>query len=254
MLGETDPCAVNRRDRAVALKAHADRLCQAVHGICRIHTGAGSACRTYFFLILGKLFNSHLAGCDRSYRFKHGGKASLSPVDPSRQHRSAGYKDRRDINARRCHQKAGDVLVTVGDHDKSVKTVGSCHTLGGIRDQVSCDQGILHSDVSHRDAVANSDRGKYNRHAACHCNAELDSLRDLIEIHMSGYDLIVGADDSDHRASSLLFRIAESIEETSVRCLGDTLFYAVTFHFISFPSLYSSGISREDISRFTTMY
>ena len=109
------------------------------------------------------------------------------------------------------------------------------HALRGVRDQVSCDQGILHADMSHRDTVADSDRGKYYRHAACHRDADPYSFRDLIQIHVSRNDLIVGADDTDHRASSLLLGVAESIEETSVRSLGDSLFNTITFHFIYLP-------------------
>ena len=70
--------------------------------------------------------------------------------------------------------------------------------------------------MTHSDTVAYSDRRENNGHSACHGDAEFDGFRDLIEVHMTGNDLVVGADDTDHRAPSLLFRISERVEETPV--------------------------------------
>ena len=82
--------------------------------------------------------------------------------------------------------------------------------------KVSGHKRILHSDVAHSDAVTYGDRRENNGHTACHRNSELNGFCDLIEVHMTGNDLIVGADDTDHRAPSLLFRISERVEETPV--------------------------------------
>ena len=38
--------SVYSRDRSVSRKAKSQNLCQAVHGVCRKHTGAGAAART----------------------------------------------------------------------------------------------------------------------------------------------------------------------------------------------------------------
>ena len=70
--------------------------------------------------------------------------------------------------------------------------------------------------MAHSDSVTDCDRRENNGHAACHCNTEFDGFRDLIKVHMTGNDLIVGADDTDHRAPSLLFRVSERVEETPV--------------------------------------
>ena len=140
VLGETDSRAVDRRDRTVALKAHSDGLGEAVHGVSGVHTGAGTAGRTYLLLILSELLHSHLAGCYGADCLEHGGKASLASVDVTCQHGTAGDKDRGDIDACGRHKKSGDVLVAVGDHDQSVKTMRLCHTLGGVGDKVSCHQ------------------------------------------------------------------------------------------------------------------
>ena len=84
--------------------------------------------------------------------------------------------------------------------------------------------------MTHGDTVADSDRGEHDGHAACHGNAELDCLGDLVQVHMTGDDLVVGTDDADHGALSLLFSVAEGVKQASVRGSRDTFFDRITFH------------------------
>ena len=50
--------------------------------------------------------------------------------------------------------------------------------------------------MSHGDSVTDSNRGEYNRCSSCHSDAHFYRLHDLIQIHMSWHDLIVGAYNS----------------------------------------------------------
>ena len=63
---------VDRRNCAVAPKPHAKRLRQAIHGIGRIHAGAGTARRTCLFFIFSDFLFCHCAGGIGAYGFKHG--------------------------------------------------------------------------------------------------------------------------------------------------------------------------------------
>ncbi len=73
--------------------------------------------------------------------------------------------------------------------------------------------------MAHGNAVTDSDRRKYDRHTARFRHAQLHGIDDLIQIHMSGNDLIVRTDNTDHRFVHLFLRKSQCIEQTSVRRL-----------------------------------
>ena len=84
--------------------------------------------------------------------------------------------------------------------------------------------------MAHGNTVTDRDRGEHDRHAACHGDTHLDCLGNLVQIHMTGNDLVVGTDDTDHGTSSLFLSVAESIEQTPVGSCGDTFFDRITLH------------------------
>ena len=151
-------------------------------------------------------------------------------MDVAGQHGAAGYEYGRYVDTGCRHQQTGHVLVTVGDHDQTVKTVGLGHALGGVGDQVPGDQRILHADVSHGNAVTYSNGREHNRCAAGHGNAQLDRLGDLVQVHVAGNDLIIRTYDTDQRPFPLLFGVTKRVEQASCRCLRDTVFYRITLH------------------------
>ena len=122
----------------------------------------------------------------------------------SRQHRAAGHKDSGHIDARRRHQKPGYILVAVGHHHQSVKLMRQRHTFRRVGDQIPCHQGILHADMPHSNTVADCNSRKYNRHAAGFSHTQSHRVHNFIQIHMSGHNLVVGADDAHHRLLHLL--------------------------------------------------
>ena len=130
MLGKFDSLGINGRNGAVSFQSHAQDLCQAVHTVRCVHAGAGAAGRAHMLLIVADVTLRHCPGRIGADSLEHGGKASLSSVDMSGQHRTAADKNRRDIHSRRSHQKPRNILVTVRDHDKGVKLVRDCQTFG----------------------------------------------------------------------------------------------------------------------------
>ena len=105
------------------------------------------------------------------------------------------------------------------------------HALGGICDQVTGHQRILHAGVAHGDAVANSDCRKYHRCAASHGNAQLDSLDDFVNVHVSRYDLVIRGNDADQRTLHLFFCHSQCIEQGTLRCFVNTVTVKITAHF-----------------------
>ena len=67
--------------------------------------------------------------------------------------------------------------------------------------QITGHERILHADMSHLRPSQTAIAGN-TRYAACHGNAHLDSLCDLIQIHMAQYNL-VAVDNTDQRTLHL---------------------------------------------------
>ena len=232
MLGQADSCRINRRDRSVSAEAHTDGLCQTVHAVGRVHAGAGAAGRAAVLLEFIQLLLGHRAGLSRTHCLEDAGQGCMLSGHMSRKHRAAAHEDRRDVQTRRGHEQAGNILVTVRDADHRVKLMGHNEGFRGIRDQISRDEGILHAGMTHGDAVADSDRGDQHRKAARLGHAQLDCFGDLVEVHMPGNDFIIRADHRNERLFHLFLRHAERIPQRSVRGLLKALLHCITSHYI----------------------
>ena len=82
--------------------------------------------------------------------------------------------------------------------------------------------------MAHGDAVADGDGGEDNGGAAGHGYTQLHGLHDLVQIHVAGDDLIVGADDADEGPLLLLLGQAQSVVQAPVggvlRAVHDGIF------------------------------
>ena len=145
-------------------------------------------------------------------------------------HRAAADKYGRNVDSCCCHQKARYVFITVRDAYQGIKLMCHCHTLGGIGDQVTGNEGIFHSDVPHGDTVTDCDGREHDRCSACHGNAHFYSLCNFIQVHVTRYDLIVGAYDSYERFFHLFFGQTQRTHQRTLRCLCDSFFYSITSH------------------------
>ena len=72
VLGKTDSGGIYGRNRSVAAKAHADGFREAVHRVCGVHAGAGTACRADILLEIAKFFRIDLACVICADRLEHG--------------------------------------------------------------------------------------------------------------------------------------------------------------------------------------
>ena len=87
--------------------------------------------------------------------------------------------------------------------------------------------------MSHRDTIADSDCREHHRCSACFCYAKLNSLCDLIQVHMSRYDLVVRTYDTDQWFLHFFFCHSKGVEQASVWCLLHADFYVITLHLFS---------------------
>ena len=216
VLGQMDARRVYGRDRAVAGQRHADRLGQAVHGVCGVHTRARAAARARAALALHQLFVVDQAGLVRADRLKGLGERDLLAVVVAGEHRAARDDDGRDVEARRGHQHAGHDLVAVRNEHEAVELVRLRQRLDAVRDQLAAGQRVLHADVAHRDAVAHADGRHHDRGAARDAHARLGGVRDLVEVDMARDDLTVCGDNADDRLFHLLFGQTAGAQQRTV--------------------------------------
>jgi len=72
--------------------------------------------------------------------------------------------------------------------------------------------------MSHSNTVTNSDCREYNRNTACKSNALLNGVNNLIYIHMSRNDIVLGTYNTDKRFLNFFFGKTESIQKRTLRC------------------------------------
>ena len=188
---KTQPGAVDSRDGSVSGKGHPQHLCQTVHTVGSKHAGTRAAGGTCFLLISTERFPVYAVCLKGTDRLGHGGIADVLFFGNAGEHRPSAHKNGGNVQACGCHEKAGNILVTVRHHDKAVKGMSHGHGFCGICDQLSCHKGILHSLMSHGNSIAHCDRRKYNRNAACLRDTLLNRCNYLIQIHMPRHNLVL---------------------------------------------------------------
>ncbi len=230
MFGQYKASGVRSRDGTVSAEAHAHDLGKAVHGVGRVHSGAGAAGRAGLLLILGEFLLCDFAGGIGANGFKHAGETGLMAIHMAGEHGTTADKDGRQVQSGRCHKKAGYVFVTVWNHNEAVKAMGLDHALGGVSNKITGDEGILHALMAHGNTVTDRNCREDNGGAACLGYADADCLRDFIKIHVARDNLIIGADDTDQRTAQLFLGETQGIVERTVRCIVKTVYNSVFDH------------------------
>ena len=139
------------------------------------------------------------------------------------EHRTARNEHGRNVYSCCSHEQTRNVFVTVRYHDQRIEVVSQRHTLGRVCDKVTGHEGVFHSLMSHCDTVAHSDSREHDRCTACHCNAELYSFNELVDVHMTGNDLVIGGNDTYQRSVHLFLCEAQRIEQRSLRSFVNAL-------------------------------
>ena len=91
------------------------------------------------------------------------------------------------------------------------------HGLHAVCYQLAAGERILHADVSHGYAVADSDGRNHYGSSSGHSYAGLYGLGNLIKVHVSRHYLAVSRNYGYERSRQLFFRISHGIEEAPHR-------------------------------------
>ena len=126
----------------------------------------------------------------------------------------------------------GTIFVAVGHEDQAVQLVGHEHGLDAVADELAGGEGILHAHMAHGDAIADTNGRDEDGRTACRLDTGLDRIGDLIQIHVAGHDLAVGADHADEGALQLFGGVAQGVKQAAVRGALRAFGHVVTSHVI----------------------
>ncbi|MPM31963.1 hypothetical protein SDC9_78520 [bioreactor metagenome] len=202
LLGQPVTGAVYSGDRPIAGKPHSDGLGQAVHAVCGKHTAARTTGGACIVLIGEQLFITEQACCMGAYLLEHHrktGAAAAIAGNFSGEHRTAGDKDRGNVDPGCSHQHTGYDLVTVGNEHQSIERMGGCHDLDGVGDDLAACKRVLHACMPHRYAVTDTDDRERDGVPPCLTHPCLDRLHNPVEMNVAGNDVIRPVYDADDR-------------------------------------------------------
>ncbi len=233
VLCQLQALGVDRRNGAVAGQGDADGLTQAIHAVGSVHTGAAAAGGA---AVAGAVFQLRIGdhtGLVGTHGLEHLGEADFLAAVGTGQHGAAGADHSGHVHPDRSHDHAGDDLITVGHQNQAVQLMGHQHGLHAVADELTGGQAVLHAHMAHGDAVAHADGRDEDGGAACHLDAGLDGIGDLIQIHVAGHDLTVGAHHTDEGALQLFGGVAQGVKQASVGGALRAFGHVVTSHGLS---------------------
>ena len=114
--------------------------------------------------------------------------------------------------------------------NQAVQLVGHKHGLHTVADELAGSEAVLHAHMAHGDAVAHADGRDQDGCAACHLDACLNGVGHLIQVHVAGHDLTVGAHHADEGALQLFRGVAQGVKQASVGRALRAFGHVVTSH------------------------
>ena len=197
--------------------AIAHRLAEDVHRVRGEHPRARPARRAGAALDVVQLRVVHLAARALADRLEHRGEVDRRAVRLAPGlHRAAGDEHRRNVDAERAHDHAGDDLVAVRDAEERVETVRVHHRLDRVGDELARRQAVEHAGVAHRDPVVDADRVELERDAARLADLVLRDPAVLLEEEVARDDVDVAVRDPDEGLLEVRVGEAGRAEEASV--------------------------------------
>ena len=185
------------KNGAVSGQSQTDSLVQAIHRIGGEHTRAASASGARMTLDFSHVGIAHARVC-RLYHRVNQVEVHASPL--ARFHRSARYKNGRDVQPHGSHQHPRRNLVAIRNANHRVRLVRVDHILDAIGDDVARRQGIKHPVVPHGNAVINGNGVKLGGKASQTLYLRLYHLPDFVQVRMPGHKL---GERIDHRYNRL---------------------------------------------------
>ncbi len=166
--------------------ASADRR----HRVGGEHARARPLGRARPLLDLAQLVLGEGAGGTRAHGLEHAHDVERLVLVVTREDRAAVEEDRRQVEPGRRHHHPGQALVAPREGDHGVEPLGVHDALDRVGDDLARHERAPHALVAHRDAVAHRDGDELDREAPGLPDALLGPLRQAVERHVAGGDLV----------------------------------------------------------------
>ena len=131
----------------------------------------------------------------------------------ARHHRSAAYKNSRQIKAGCRHQHTGNNFIAVRNHNKGIKLMSLCHTFNGISNEFACYKRIFHSLMAHCNTVTDTNCRKFYWSSAGHTHARLYSFGNSVKFNMARNYFIFCTTNTNKRALQFFISKTHCIEQ-----------------------------------------
>ena len=145
-------------------------------------------------------------------------------------HRTAGGKDRRDVEPHCAHEHAGNHFIAVRDADHGVERMCGTHGFDAVGDDFTAGEGVLHAGVSHRDTVTDGDGVEFIGNAAGFPDGVADDFSDFFQVAVTGYNVGVGVADADIGFGNIGMSDAGCSHQSAVRRTLQSFLHDVTSH------------------------
>ena len=110
-------------------------------------------------------------------------------------HGTAGDEYGGNVETQGCHQHTGGDLVTVGNADQGVGTMGVDHVLDRIGDDLARGQTVEHAVMAHGNAIVHSNGVEFLGYTTGGFNLAAHQLAQILQVNVTGYELGKGIGD-----------------------------------------------------------
>ena len=155
----------------------------------------------------------HLSPLCRADRHKHVVEIDGVSIQAACKHRAAAHDNGGKIEPGGSHHHTGDDLVAVGDQDQSVESVRLGHNFHGVRNQLAAGQRVLHAQVIHGQAIADTDGVTLKRRPSCHTNPGLYRICDLPQMSMAGDCFVIRTDHANKGLGDFAIRMSQCSQQ-----------------------------------------
>ena len=138
-------------------------------------------------------------------------------IHNTRHHRTTRANNGRQIDSCCCHNHTGNNLIAVGYQYQTIKAMCHCHGFHTICNEFTAGKAVFHADMSHGNAVANTNGRHFDGGTASHTDTSFYGFCYFIQMKMSGNNFTMSRNYANQRTIQFFFCIPHGIKQAAHR-------------------------------------